>query len=427
MGFASAYLEKHSFFDQQIAEPPSGLLHFIVVIPAYLEENIHETLNSLLQATPPKSHCEVILVVNHSETDSFENKEKNQSIFLNLKTWCNAHSKNNIKFYPIFAPDLPIKHAGAGLARKIGMDEAVRRFNYLDYSEGIILSLDADSRVDLNYFTEIDAMMGYHPSAGGCLIYFEHLLSGEEFTQDIYNAATKYELHLRYYRHALKAAMYPFSYYTIGSCFGVKNSVYVSQGGMNRRQAGEDFYFLHKLFPNREFVEITGTCVYPSSRPSFRVPFGTGPVIQRLITGEDHDFFTYHPDAFNALHQLFQVVPILYSKNSNTDKLLLSLPESVHDFLGKMKFQNKLCEIRENTSSKEAFIKRFFQWFDGFMVVRFLNYTHNKFYTKLVVKEAVQTFFKKGEMESEFSESELLEMFRRADREEKLVTTIFSR
>ena len=33
---------------------------------------------------------------------------------------------------------------GVGLARKTGMDEAVRRFNAINNPEGIILNLDAD-------------------------------------------------------------------------------------------------------------------------------------------------------------------------------------------------------------------------------------------------------------------------------------------
>ena len=40
---------------------------------------------------------------------------------------------------------------------------------------------------------------------------------------------------------------YPDSIYTIGSAFAVRAEAYMKQGGMNRRQAGEDFYFLYKL------------------------------------------------------------------------------------------------------------------------------------------------------------------------------------
>lgn len=419
MNFAKAYLNTRTFISQQIAEPPSGLLHFIVVIPAYLEDKIYGTLNALLAASNPATHVEIIIVINHSEADLPENKKQNHTIFLELDPWCREHSEGNFRFYGLYTPDLPKKHAGAGLARKIGMDEAVRRFNAINRPDGLILSLDADSIVDNNYFTETERVMTANAASEGCLFYFEHPLSGKEFSDDIYNAVMQYELHLRYYRFALEFIGYPFYYYTIGSCFGVRASVYVAQSGMNRRQAGEDFYFLHKLFPNRRFTTITGTCVHPSPRPSFRVPFGTGPVISRLISGEK-DLYTYHPKAFDDLQKFIILVPSLYRKKSFADTVVPLLPDSVTTFLTEAGTAEKLDEIKRNTSTPEAFIKRFFQWFDGFMVVKFLNYAHTHFYSKIPVIQAVRLLLTSRDiMADDLSEKELLVLFRKADKEGK--------
>ena len=60
-------------------------------------------------------------------------------------------------------------------------------------------------------------------------------------------AIMKYELYLRYYRLALEYTGHPHAYHCIGSAFAVRTLDYVAQGGMNKRQAGEDFYFLQKL------------------------------------------------------------------------------------------------------------------------------------------------------------------------------------
>ena len=92
-----------------------------------------------------------------------------------------------------------------------------------------------------------------------------------------------YELHLRYLNLFSRFTGFPYAYHTIGSCFGVRAETYASQGGMNKRKAGEDFYFLHKIIPLGEFREINNTCVIPSPRESDRVPFGTGAAIGKYL------------------------------------------------------------------------------------------------------------------------------------------------
>ena len=53
-----------------------------------------------------------------------------------------------------------------------------------------------------------------------------------------------YELYLRYLRNAMQWCGYPHSIHTVGSSFAVRASAYVKQGGMNRRQAADDFRIL---------------------------------------------------------------------------------------------------------------------------------------------------------------------------------------
>ena len=79
------------------------------------------------------------------------------------------------------------------------------------------------------------------------------------------------------------------------------------QGGMNKRQAGEDFYFLHKIIPLGHFGEINTTRVIPSPRPSDRVPFGTGRAVRDYLA--THKFETYPLEAFRDLKQFFSIKP----------------------------------------------------------------------------------------------------------------------
>jgi glycosyltransferase involved in cell wall biosynthesis len=417
MGFAENYFLKHNFLTPQIKEPPMGLLSFIIIIPAYLEDILIRTLECLHQADRPEGTAEVIIVFNSAETDTEENKKINRQQYQLTKEWSQQKSTSALRFFPILIDNLPVKHAGAGLARKIGMDEALNRFNLTNSKEGLILSLDADTNVSSNYFTAIEASMQKHPEAGGCLIPFCHPTHGDEFTSEIYTAITQYELHMRYYRHMLQFIGFPYANYTIGSCFGVRAGVYARNGGMNRRKAGEDFYFLNKLFPHYTFVNITDTLVFPSPRPSLRVPFGTGPVIHQLIQNSGRDYRTYNPQSFLELKRLFDAVPSIYTMGQNEIQLFFStLSVAVQSFLKGQDFFIKLREIVENSSTNQAFIKRFYLWFDGFKVVKYLNYVHEVYFQKIPVKDATVYFLKLNAFPAQkYDETELLEIFRKLD------------
>jgi hypothetical protein len=424
MNFADVYFGKNQLFIPHIEEPPKGLLRFVTVIPAYLEERVFQTLKSVKDAALPKGSLEIIIVVNYSEADSGENKKINDAVYFGLVEWCSNNSSDEITFYPLLAPDLPKKHAGVGLARKIGMDEALWRFNSLNNQEGLILCLDADSLVDPNYFQVIEKSISANEKFGGCILYFEHPLEGTAYPDNVYNAILQYELHLRYYKHILNYTGFPYINYTIGSCFGVKAGFYAQQGGMNRRQAGEDFYFLNKLFPHREFAEITDTCVYPSPRPSMRVPFGTGASVTKLISQKDFQYNTYSPEAFYDLKVLFSTLESFYFYDQEQLRNEFEKwPIPLKEFLQLNHFFMKLLEIKSNSGSVEAFVKRFYQWFDGFKVVKYLNFAHEKYYPKVPVEQAIFEFMDKlGIPGKEKNATELLQLFRKLDRERRLIS-----
>jgi hypothetical protein len=391
MSFTDIYFQKHRFLMPQIKAPPSRGLRYIVVIPAYLEKRIFDTLISLKNTNSIDDKIEVLVVVNYSETDSQEIKTTNQSDYEEILKWGHLNSRASLRFFALLAPDLPAKHAGAGLARKIGMDEAVYRFGLVNNSKGIILSLDADTQVDSQYFSAIVNEFTSTPDAGGCILRFAHPIDGTDYSDRVYKAILLYELHLRYYKYALELSGFPYPYYTIGSCFGVRADFYAQQGGMNRRKAGEDFFFLNKLFPHRTFCEIKGTCVYPSPRPSSRVPFGTGPVVQQLVDLERMQYLTYDLQAFIDLQSLFRSISEFYTISDNKlNDHLTRMPDSVSTFLKQNNFTDKLKELRKNTASEIAFIKRFYLWFDGFKIVKFLNFSHNVYYRKTDICEAAK-------------------------------------
>ena len=139
--------------------------------------------------------------------------------------------------------------------------------------------LDADCKVDDNYLCAVvDEFNKKNLSAA--TINFSHDVSG---TGELTEAIIPYEIFLRYYVLGLKYAKSPYAFHTIGSTIAIDHNAYIKAGGMNKKKAAEDFYFLQKVAKNYEIKKIISTTVYPSSRHSWRVPFGTGRSVTRYF------------------------------------------------------------------------------------------------------------------------------------------------
>ena len=184
-----------------------------------------------------------------------------------------------------------------------------------------------------------------------CSVYFEHPLSGEEFEEHILKYITLYELHLRYYFQGLAYSGFPYVFHTVGSAMAVKALAYVKAGGMNRRQAGEDFYFIQKLVPSGGYFNLNSTTVYPSPRASDRVPFGTGASIGKLSNDKSSTLLTYNPAAFSDLRSFFGMTNDFFESTSEEiSEYYNSIPGSLKLFLDEKEWIDKMMEIKNNTS-----------------------------------------------------------------------------
>ena len=127
----------------------------ILVIPCHNEPDLIGTLESLIDCQTPSFQVEVIVVVNQKvgSQASIFGKQNSKTIEA-FKVWNEKLQNKALKFHLIEALDMPAKHAGVGLARKIGMDEALRRFQSIE-RDGTIVCLDADCHVSKNYLTAI--------------------------------------------------------------------------------------------------------------------------------------------------------------------------------------------------------------------------------------------------------------------------------
>ncbi len=414
MSFASDYIDRRTLFPPLIKEAPDINTGIIIVIPSYGEENVVRLLDSLALTSRPDCEAEVIVVVNAPADASSQSLENNRKTLSDIESW---NRQNTNCWFRLFALDIKqgaIPEWGVGLARKTGMDEAARRFSLIDRPDGIILNLDADCTVACNYFSAICNEFRSKGNRKACSIYFEHPLKGDEFPELIYNNITLYELHLRYYLQALKYSGYPWVFHTMGSAMAVLAHEYVLAGGMNRRQAGEDFYFIQKLIPLGGYFSINSTTVYPSPRSSFRVPFGTGAAIEKLSGEVGKPWMTYNIEAFGELKVLFSKVDFLFE--SNADQLIkyfVDLPEGVKLFIKCEEWIAKITEIKNNTSGLQTFRKRFFNWFNMFMIVRYLNTVHLQLFSKIPANEAAADLLQKlGKKCPSFDPPDLLLFYR---------------
>jgi hypothetical protein len=372
MGFASAWLNEKTLFPELISDSPHPETGIIVVIPAYSEPDINSVLDSLDSCIQPPCMVEVIVVVNAPENAPEEHLQTNRIAIENIE----SRKKENKSFYRLFCinPE-PVKDWGVGLARKCGMDEALRRFNAIGNPGGVILCLDADCRVDQGYLISVFSELYKEKNRSACSIYFEHPLYGSEYDRSSYLAIALYELHLRYHYQGLIFSGFPDAFHTVGSAMAVKALPYMKAGGMNRKQAGEDFYFIQKLIPAGGFFSINSTTVYPSPRKSFRVPFGTGASMEKM-SGES-GMLTYNMDAFRDLKETFSGLDKFYdSGKEGLSRLYYELPGRMRLFIPETEWIEKLAEIKGNTSEFRSFSKRFYSWFNMFKIIKYLNFIH---------------------------------------------------
>lgn len=365
------YLGKFALFEPLVNTPPADDLALVIIIPAYIEPDLTGCVRRLQSLTLSQGSAEIIVVLNAAETAGHKIHEYHEQQFGELQDL--QHAK--IPVYPILRNELPIKKAGVGLARKIGMDEGLRRLHKVFNTDGVLLCLDADCTVSINYLEAVSDFFRENPEFEAASLHFEHPY--QCVTDKIHrNAIIQYELHLRYYIEAQRMAGFPFAYHTIGSAMAVRGSGYALVGGMNTRKAGEDFYFLHKCIERGKFGEITYTTVYPSARISDRVPFGTGRAMWEQLENEK-EWKTYPLESFLELRNFFSDIPELYAGLN-----ILQLPSilgsaCLRSFLKKEHAEEKIREILDHTASEESFVKRFYRWFNAFMLMKYLHYARD--------------------------------------------------
>ena len=285
---------------------------------------------------------------------------------------------------------IPVKE-GVGLARKIGCDIACKLIARARISCPWIFTTDADVSLPEGYFTAADSLIAMEVGAG--LYPFHHQSNSDKIINLSQNL---YELSLYYYVEGLRSANSLYAFHTIGSTLVINFHVYGLARGFPKRAAGEDFYLLNKMSKIADIELLAGPTINIDSRVSDRVPFGTGPAINKIsqLASPLNDYLYYNPLCFEYLKACLLLLPKLWGLKELAEslppcdlieKLLIAIEADLSlntkidlSLLGqalKSLGANKaLTHSYQHSHSDITFSQHMNNWFDAFKTLKFIHF-----------------------------------------------------
>lgn len=356
-----------------LAGSPARGLAGAVVIPALAEADTLPATLAGLAANPPalRERFLVVVVVNNRPAAGREERLDNRRLLAWLEAG-RAPAGLHLAWVDAASPGRELPPAeGVGLARKIGLDLALERLEWDAAEAPLLVCLDADTLVGPDYLPAIAAGMAGSHAAGGVLP-FAHQSGG---TPALDRAIIRYELALRGYVLGLTLAGSPYAFPAVGSIMVCRAPAYLAVGGMNRRQAGEDFYFLQQLAKHGRIAGLRGTLVRPAARLSRRVPFGTGQDLGRQLQFCAGAARCYPVAAFEVLRDWLQLAAA--ATPATGGEPLLAVAGRRDPGLGEFLAENRLAAVwdrlRGTHRSREALQRAFHGWFDALKSFRLIR------------------------------------------------------
>ncbi len=402
------YLKKFAGGNWKLYPDEFKYINNAIVIPVISEfENIKRLIVSLSENDPQYFDSTLIIfVVNNLTSSNVEVKENNQKCLSLLYQLINNKnpdkdafvekilaSKLNIALVDASSKgnELPEKDGGVGLARKIGMDLALTVFDYSSSTKKLLFCLDADCLVEKNYITSVVNNFNSR-NLSAAVVNYQHDVASENETIP---AIICYEIFLRYYVLGLKFANSHYAFHTIGSTIICDYESYIKVGGMNKQKAAEDFYFLEKMAKNVNVDRIEDTTVYPSSRGSWRVPFGTGQRVNRFLQKAQNEYVLYNPKSFFILKQWLKIFDDVKECGATEYlKIAKGIDKDLYDFLIEQNFSNDWEKILLNSKTEDQIYNQKIRWFDGFKTLKLIHYLRDKSYPLMNMFDALDEMLK---------------------------------
>jgi len=255
------------------------------------------------------------------------------------------------------------KQCGVGWARKTTMDLIADKASDTD----IIVSLDADTSFGAEYLISVAQNLANHPGATGLSVPYYHRLTGTNESLD--RAMLRYEIYMRCYAINLWRIGCPYSFTALGSAIAVPVWAYKKIQGMTPQKSGEDFYFLQKLRKYGPLLYWNEEKVYPETRFSERVFFGTGPALIKGVQGNWESYPIYSIAYFNEVKTTYSLFARLYDEDIQTP---------MTSFLETIFFGGFWKPLRRNSRTVENFIKACHQKVDALRILQYLKWRNQQ-------------------------------------------------
>ncbi len=332
-----------------------------VAIPAYNEADyIPTTIHCLQKQDISGFHTWVCV----NQPDEFHRIPEKKSIIENNKATLRWLKTCNLRHLHIIDRSSPGKGwkdctQGVGMARKVLMDQIAQ--NASDHD--VILSMDADTVFSSGYIRSISEIFLRHPKASGLSNPYYHLLI--ENNEAINRAMLRYEIYLRYYALNMRFTGSPYHFTPLGSAMAAPVWSYRKINGMTPKKSGEDFYFLQKIVKSGVLLKYNHEIVYPATRLSDRVFFGTGPALIKGIQQGWDAYPLFHLQSFEKVKKTISLFPQLIKQ---------LIPTPMNDFFRKHFNQDDIfAPLRKNHKDELRFINACHEKVDGLRILQFLK------------------------------------------------------
>ena len=341
-----------------------------VAIPAMDEaDSLPVTLNALAsqESSPP---FEVYVCVN--QPDSYWSNPDKISICEH-----NSQTLEYLQHYDFLTLHIldrssrgygwPDKKKGVGFARKVLFERILEDAD----EDDIIVSLDADTYVRPGYLRSVADNFAHNPKLNAVAVPYYHPLNPDDEKQS--RAMLRYELYMRNYAINLLKINSPYGFTALGSAIAMRASALRKIGNITPLQSGEDFYLVQKFCKMGGLSLFNTECVFPASRYSDRVPFGTGPAMLRGAKGFWDSYPIYHHRCFEPIRDAYSHLPELYENriSLNDNDFLSFLQKDAHK-------RDIWADIRHNVTDFDHFVKAFHQKADGLRILQYVREKHRQ-------------------------------------------------
>ncbi|MDR0368229.1 MAG: hypothetical protein LBH82_03700 [Bacteroidales bacterium] len=333
-----------------------------IAIPAMDEKDtVFQTLHCIAQQ---QCECPIKVFVCVNQPESWWEDEEKVLVCENNRKTMDLLQNNSV--FPVEIIDCSskgnawkTKKAGVGQARKALTDKILS----IASDDDIFISMDADTLFESDYCQTVADNFRVHLSAVGMAVPYYHKKNHSETES---RAMLRYELYMRNYNVHLLQIGSPYAYTALGSAICCRVKACKAVGGFDTQTSGEDFYFLQKLCKYGKLLRYNSSKVYPATRFSSRVPFGTGTAVYNGISGDWHSYPIFHHSGFEIIRQLYRQIERLFYEDFDHELLRFlqtAFPE-----------KNSWKPLRENYKTLPLFTKAFHTKVDGLQIFRFLRH-----------------------------------------------------